>query len=78
MRAALSLHQLVLSGDFCQLPPVPDRREDGTLVYSTFAFEARTWPICMGKPVVLHQVFRQSEKSQLLSAGYSTTVYTTD
>jgi ATP-dependent DNA helicase PIF1 len=55
--------QLVLSGDFCQLPPVPGK-EDGISVASTFAFDAQTWNICMGSPIVLTKVFRQKDQSK--------------
>jgi hypothetical protein len=56
--------QLVLSGDFCQLPPVPDRH--GSVV--CFAFDARSWRECFefsGTATVhrLTKVFRQSDES---------------
>lgn len=54
--------QLVLSGDFCQLPPVPDR-ETSISQATTFAFDARTWTQCIGRPVVLHRVFRQKDQA---------------
>ncbi|KAI5897454.1 uncharacterized protein SCHCODRAFT_02489786, partial [Schizophyllum commune H4-8] len=44
--------QLILSGDFCQLPPVP---LDGKAV--KFAFDAESWYPCMGPPVILTKVF---------------------
>ncbi|KZT67583.1 hypothetical protein DAEQUDRAFT_381722 [Daedalea quercina L-15889] len=31
-------------------------------VPATFAFDARSWPRCMGMPIVLHQIFRQSDQ----------------
>ena len=55
--------QLILSGDFCQLPPVP---VDGKPV--RFAFDAQSWYPCMGPPVILTKVFRQKEQSTFLSA----------
>ena len=55
--------QLILSGDFCQLPPVP---VDGKPV--RFAFDAQSWCPCMGPPVILTKVFRQKEQSTFLSA----------
>ncbi|THH28278.1 hypothetical protein EUX98_g5905 [Antrodiella citrinella] len=54
--------QLVLSGDFCQLPPVPDRA-NGTQQPPTFAFDAKSWSQCVGKPVVLTKVFRQKDQA---------------
>ncbi|OJA18310.1 hypothetical protein AZE42_09348 [Rhizopogon vesiculosus] len=53
---------LVLSGDFCQLPPVPDRGKDGIQIASTFAFEAESWNRCIKRPIVLTRVFRQKEQ----------------
>ncbi|EPT04418.1 hypothetical protein FOMPIDRAFT_1157614 [Fomitopsis schrenkii] len=52
----------VLSGDFCQLPPVPDRDEHGASIPATFAFEAESWKSCMQKLVILRHVFRQSDQ----------------
>ncbi|KAJ3556482.1 hypothetical protein NM688_g2009 [Phlebia brevispora] len=52
--------QLVLSGDFCQLPPVPDRFSK---VATIFSFDAKTWDSCVGKPVTLRKVFRQKEQA---------------
>lgn len=37
------------------------------MVQPIFAFEAKTWKICVGGPVLLRKVFRQKEQSQLLS-----------
>ncbi|OBZ79224.1 ATP-dependent DNA helicase PIF1 [Grifola frondosa] len=34
--------QLVLSGDFCQLPPVPDQVKDAQIP-ATFAFDSKSW-----------------------------------
>lgn len=55
--------QLVVSGDFCQLPPVPDRDKNGVPMPAIFAFEARSWTRCIPRPVVLIKVFRQKEQS---------------
>ncbi|EPT04425.1 hypothetical protein FOMPIDRAFT_1093749, partial [Fomitopsis schrenkii] len=49
----------VLSGDFCQLPPVPDRDKQS----ATFAFDAESWDACVGQPVILHKVFRQKDQA---------------
>lgn len=61
--------QLVLSGDFFQLPPVPDS-DSTTRIASTFAFEAKSWLRCVGPPVFLETVFRQKDTSfvSMLSA----------
>ncbi|KAL1528927.1 hypothetical protein AB1Y20_010249 [Prymnesium parvum] len=47
--------QLVLCGDFFQLPPVA---RDGNF---KFAFEAHSWPRCVERTFELTQIFRQSE-----------------
>ncbi|KAL1747296.1 PIF1-like helicase-domain-containing protein [Schizophyllum fasciatum] len=49
--------QLILSGDFCQLPPVS---KNGKPV--KFAFDAESWHRCLGPPVFLTKVFRQKEQ----------------
>ncbi|KAI5124476.1 hypothetical protein M0805_008358 [Coniferiporia weirii] len=54
--------QLVLSGDFCQLPPVPDLH-DGVQLPVTFAFDASSWDSCIGTPIVLNKVFRQRDRA---------------
>ncbi|KAF8640863.1 hypothetical protein AX17_000511 [Amanita inopinata Kibby_2008] len=55
--------QLVLSGDFCQLPPVPGRNAKGEEIIPTFAFEADSWAACVGQPINLMQVFRQKDQA---------------
>ena len=54
--------QLVLSGDFCQLPPVPSKDSQGAPIPSTFAFDAQSWDRCVGRPICLKKVFRQKEQ----------------
>ena len=54
--------QLVLSGDFCQLPPVPGRDARGEQIPSTFAFDAGSWDDCVGSPITLTKVFRQKDQ----------------
>ena len=51
--------QLVICGDFFQLPPVAKNGE-----VMTFAFDAFTWRKCIHKQVTLTQVFRQKESGQ--------------
>ncbi|KAF5375262.1 hypothetical protein D9758_000092 [Tetrapyrgos nigripes] len=51
--------QLVLSGDFSQLPPVPNRNSK---IEPTFAFQARSWIRCVGRAVMLSKVFRQKDQ----------------
>ncbi|GLJ34330.1 hypothetical protein SUGI_0690340 [Cryptomeria japonica] len=48
--------QLVVSGDFFQLPPV--KHKDRSI---KFAFEAHCWKKCFDKQVELKQVFRQAD-----------------
>ncbi|KAH9044706.1 hypothetical protein EDB85DRAFT_1813633, partial [Lactarius pseudohatsudake] len=52
----------IVTGDFCQLPPVPDLR-DGIPVPSTFAFDAESWSGCIGAPMTLKHVFRQRDQA---------------
>ncbi|KAH0590267.1 hypothetical protein H2248_012563 [Termitomyces sp. 'cryptogamus'] len=54
--------QLVLSGDFCQLPPVSGRDKQGRQISPVFAFDANTWDACVGSPVILTRVFRQKDQ----------------
>ncbi|CDO75871.1 hypothetical protein BN946_scf184672.g4 [Trametes cinnabarina] len=59
----LAIGQLVLSGDFCQLPPVPDKSGTGAQIPATFAFDAESWSRCVGDPIVLTRVFRQRDQA---------------
>jgi ATP-dependent DNA helicase PIF1 len=52
----------VLSGDFCQLPPVPGRDKTGKQILPKFAFDAESWDACVGPPVMLTKVFRQKDQ----------------
>lgn len=61
--------QLILSGDFFQLPPVPDQH-NGVPIPATYAFDALTWQTCIGKPVVLSRVFRQKDNGTLVKSQY--------
>ncbi|KAI1797549.1 PIF1-like helicase-domain-containing protein [Ganoderma leucocontextum] len=54
--------QVVLSGDFCQLPPVPDKSATGAQIPACFAFDSESWPRCVGDPIVLKKVFRQKDQ----------------
>jgi len=47
--------QLLLVGDFCQLPPVV---KEGTMA---FAFESERWSTIVGRTIVLKQVHRQKD-----------------
>ncbi|KNZ79614.1 DNA repair and recombination protein pif1, mitochondrial [Termitomyces sp. J132] len=61
--------QLVLSGDFFQLPPVPEQSHNYRMT-STCAFDARTWSQCILQTVHLTNVFRQKDNTfvELLSS----------
>lgn len=48
--------QLVVTGDFFQLPPVPDRN-----TVAKFAFDAGTWKTCIAHTILLTHVFRQKD-----------------
>ncbi|KAG6866015.1 hypothetical protein C0991_009423 [Blastosporella zonata] len=54
--------QLVLSGDFFQLPPVPEKTHDREIP-ATLTFDALTWPQCVAQIVHLTQVFRQRDST---------------
>lgn len=49
--------QLVITGDFFQLPPVPDNSN----VQAKFAFDAATWTTSIDHTIGLTQVFRQRD-----------------
>ncbi|EFX02820.1 mitochondrial DNA helicase [Grosmannia clavigera kw1407] len=53
--------QLVLTGDFFQLPPVPDREKRDV----KFAFEASTWNTSIDHTIGLSEVFRQKDPGAL-------------
>ncbi|KIW00204.1 uncharacterized protein PV09_08244 [Verruconis gallopava] len=48
--------QLVITGDFFQLPPVPEGNRA-----ARFAFEAATWSTSIDHTIALHHVFRQKD-----------------
>jgi ATP-dependent DNA helicase PIF1 len=48
--------QLVITGDFFQLPPVPDAH-----TVAKFAFDAATWTTCIQHTILLTHVFRQKD-----------------
>ena len=50
--------QLVVTGDFFQLPPVPEKNTQ-----SKFVFEAVTWNTCVQHTILLTHVFRQKDES---------------
>jgi len=54
--------QLVITGDFFQLPPVPDSNR-----VAKFAFEAATWTTSINHTIGLTQVFRQKDPGMLAS-----------
>jgi len=51
--------QLVITGDFFQLPPVPDYGK-----VSKFAFDAATWATSIEHTIGLTQVFRQKDPGE--------------
>jgi ATP-dependent DNA helicase PIF1 len=51
--------QLVITGDFFQLPPVPEGRRA-----AKFAFDASTWSTSIEFTIGLHHVFRQKDPSK--------------
>ena len=56
--------QLIVCGDFFQLPPVPDSLGSGQKIPIKFAFEADSWEVAVPNIMVLTEVFRQKEGGQ--------------
>ena len=54
--------QLIITGDFFQLPPVPDNNK-----IARFAFEAETWNTSIDHTIGLTQVFRQRDAGMTCS-----------
>lgn len=48
--------QLVVTGDFFQLPPVPEKDRA-----AKFSFDAATWDTCIEHTILLNHVFRQKD-----------------
>jgi ATP-dependent DNA helicase PIF1 len=48
--------QLVITGDFFQLPPVPDGSRE-----AKFAFGAASWTTCIQHTILLTNIFRQRD-----------------
>jgi ATP-dependent DNA helicase PIF1 len=51
--------QLIVTGDFFQLPPVPDGSKP-----ARFAFDAGQWNTCMDHTIALTHVFRQKDAGE--------------
>lgn len=51
--------QLVLTGDFFQLPPVSKGGSDGAA--TNLCFEAKCWPTVIARSIVLTRIFRQKD-----------------
>jgi hypothetical protein len=54
----LNAGQLVLAGDFFQLPPVGKK---GSPRPTDYVFSAKSWNTCIPKPYFLQRVFRQKD-----------------
>ena len=52
--------QLIITGDFFQLPPVANRRQE-----AKFAFEAKSWNKAVPNTIKLTSVFRQKDQGPL-------------
>lgn len=64
--------QLVITGDFFQLPPVPD---NGSGRAVKFAFDAGTWSTAINHTIGLTEIFRQKDPG---SFRYRYSMYNTD
>jgi ATP-dependent DNA helicase PIF1 len=53
--------QIVLSGDFCQLPPVTKDVSGGAAAGPKFLFESPHWPTLIDRTITLHQIRRQTD-----------------
>lgn len=60
--------QLVITGDFFQLPPVPDYGK-----VAKFAFDAATWTTTIEHTIGLHHIFRQKDPSECGRVSYAVT-----
>ena len=58
--------QLVITGDFFQLPPVPEKHDGGKTREIKFAFEAATWNTSIDHTIGLTEVFRQRDPGMIL------------
>ena len=63
--------QLVITGDFFQLPPVPDYGKQ-----AKFAFDAGTWSTAIEHTIGLTQVFRQKDPGQSYCEPYEAVALT--
>lgn len=53
--------QLVLTGDFFQLPPVQKRGENQQDTITVFCFESQMWKRCVQRTILLTKIFRQQD-----------------
>ncbi|KAL1740872.1 DNA repair and recombination protein pif1 [Schizophyllum fasciatum] len=69
IQACNDLDSLIISGDFFQLPPVPNKSHNYHMP-PIFAFDSQSWDQCIGKPILLTKVFRQRDNEfiDILSA----------
>lgn len=67
-RGFMRARQVIVSGDFFQLPPVPD--VEGVRAKSSdlsFAFEAECWDTLFPEAYKLVKIFRQKDPSKCIS-----------
>lgn len=58
--------QLVLCGDFFQLPPITRREDDAEYAETKFAFESEAWLLAITHTYTLSEVFRQLSDQQFI------------
>jgi ATP-dependent DNA helicase PIF1 len=62
---------IILTGDFCQLPPVPDKDESGKPKPVMFAFQAACWKYFEANIIKLEKIWRQTDVEFCKALNYA-------